>query len=319
MEFDRNRVKQMASRMARQGVYLGTSSWKYRGWCGMFYDEQRYIHRGRFSETRFEKYCLAEYAEVFKTVCLDAAYYAFPTAAQLKALATDVPSDFRFGFKVTDEITVKKYPGLPRFGRRAGAVNENFLSAALFQECFLRPCEAIREQVGILIFEFSRFPTSEYATGAEFLADLDRFLAGLPAGWPYGVELRNRDWLGPDYFACLARHNVAHVFNSWTDMPSVSQQMAFPASRTSPGLTAARFLLKPGRTYENAVKQFQPYDKIMEPDEAARQAGAALILEGERYEPRRKTYIYVNNRLEGNALITIASILLALEQTKGPG
>jgi hypothetical protein len=41
----------------------------------------------------------------------------------------------------------------------------------------------------------------------------------------------------------------------------------------------------------------------------ARAAGAALIAEGIHYEPRRKTYIYVNNRLEGNALETIAQIL----------
>jgi len=34
-----------------------------------------------------------------------------------------------------------------------------------------------------------------------------------------------------------------------------------------------------------------------------------LILEGERYEPRRKTFIYVNNRLEGNALSTIQAML----------
>jgi len=40
-----------------------------------------------------------------------------------------------------------------------------------------------------------------------------------------------------------------------------------------------------------------------------REAGRALIQEGERYEPRRKTYIYVNNRLEGNALETIAAML----------
>jgi hypothetical protein len=34
-----------------------------------------------------------------------------------------------------------------------------------------------------------------------------------------------------------------------------------------------------------------------------------LIQEGERYEPRRKTYIYVNNRLEGNALATIEAMV----------
>ena len=43
--------------------------------------------------------------------------------------------------------------------------------------------------------------------------------------------------------------------------------------------------------------------------EEARKAGASLIVEGERYEPRRKTFIYVNNRLEGNALATIQAML----------
>jgi hypothetical protein len=56
-------------------------------------------------------------------------------------------------------------------------------------------------------------------------------------------------------------------------------------------------------------KAFQPYDKTREVNEEARKAGAALIVEGERHEPRRKTFIYVNNGLEGNALHTIAAIL----------
>jgi uncharacterized protein YecE (DUF72 family) len=58
-------------------------------------------------------------------------------------------------------------------------------------------------------------------------------------------------------------------------------------------------------------KTFQPYDKTKEINEEARQAGRALIVEGEQYKPRRKTYIYVNNRLEGNALETIAAMLEA--------
>jgi len=56
-------------------------------------------------------------------------------------------------------------------------------------------------------------------------------------------------------------------------------------------LIAARFLLKPGRKYEDAVKAFQPYNKTQEINEDARKAGAALLMEGECYEPRRKTFI----------------------------
>jgi uncharacterized protein YecE (DUF72 family) len=56
--------------------------------------------------------------------------------------------------------------------------------------------------------------TQDYERGRDFIADLDKFLGQLPKGWPYGVEMRNRSWLKPEYFECLARHQVAHVFNS---------------------------------------------------------------------------------------------------------
>ena len=70
------------------------------------------------------------------------------------------------------------------------------------------------------------------------IADLDAFLSKLPKGWPYGSEMRNDIWLGPEYLDCLARHQVAHVYNSWTDMPTVTDQLALPGSRTNPGLVA---------------------------------------------------------------------------------
>ena len=204
---------------------------------------------------------------------------------------------------------MKKFPNLDRFGIRAGKPNENFLNAELFGRAFLKPCEAIRQHVGILIFEFSRFYPGDYAPGAEFVAELARFLGGLPTGWPYGIEVRNKNWLTAEYFACLARHSVAHVFNSWDAMPSVGEQMALAGSRTNPNLCAARFLLKPGRKYEEAVNAFKPYDRVKDQNPEAWAAGKALIAEGKAAGPERKTFIYVNNRLEGNALATISAML----------
>ena len=92
-------------------------------------------------------------------------------------------------------------------------------------------------------------------------------------------------------------------------MPSVSEQMAIPGSQTNPALTAARFLLRPGRKYEEAVKTFQPYESVKEKNDDARAAGAKLIAAGEAAAGKKKTFIYVNNRLEGNALETIAAML----------
>jgi uncharacterized protein YecE (DUF72 family) len=309
MQFGREELKRQVAELASQGVFIGTSSWKYPGWCGLLYDSARYEYRGKFAQTRFNRNCLAEYAEVFKTVCVDAAYYTFPTQKYLEEMASQVTPGFRFGFKVTDTITIKQFPNLPRFGDQAGKPNESYLNPALFADEFLRPCESIRSHVGLLMFEFSRFWPADYRHGRDFVADLDKFLGQLPKGWPYGIELRNRVWLRPEYFECLARHQVTHVFNSWQAMTPVSQQMALPGSRTNPDLVAARFLLKPGRKYEDAVKTFEPYDQIKEENPEARAAGRALVTEGKAAGPKRKTFLFVNNRLEGNALGTIAAIL----------
>ena len=289
MAFDRTAIEEAVAKLVAKGVFIGTSSWKYTGWRGMLYDENRYAYRGKFAESRFERGCLAEYAEVFKTVCVDAAYYKFPEQRYLEGMVSQVPPDFQFGFKVTDEITVKKFSNLPRFGLRAGKTNENFLNADLFAKAFLKPCELIKQNVGILIFEFSKFYPSDYQHGRDFVADLDRFLGQLPKGWPYGVEMRNKHFLHADYFAMLRQHGVTHVFNSWADMPSVKDQLALDGVRTHPNLCAARFLLKPGRRYEESVKLFEPYDKVKEPNAEARAAGAALIKEGVEAGSRKKT------------------------------
>jgi uncharacterized protein YecE (DUF72 family) len=317
VQFQREDMKQRLGNLAVQGVFVGTSSWKYPGWCGTLYDPARYEWRGKFAESRFNKHSLTEYAEVFKSVCVDAAYYTFPSQQYLEGMANQVPEDFLFGFKVTDAITIKKFPNLDRFGALAGKSNENFLNAELFAKAFLQPCESIRANVGLLMLEFSRFWETDYQHGRDFVADLDKFLGQLPAGWPYAVEMRNRNWLRPAYFECLARHHVTHVYNSWEAMPAVRDQMALAGSRTNPDLVAARFLLKPGRRYEEAVKMFEPYDRLKEENPQARAAAKALIAEGKAAGPKRKTFVYVNNRLEGHSLTTIAAILEAGETTSG--
>jgi len=223
-------------------------------------------------------------------------------------LAVQVPSDFKFGFKVTDAITVKRFPNLARFGARKGTVNENYLNADVFASRFLEPCEAIRSQVGILMFEFSRFRRADYLDLREFIADLDTFLSKLPKGWAYGIEMRNDVWLGPEYLDCLARHQVAHVYNSWTDMPTVSEQLDLAGSRTNPALVAARFLLTPGRTYERTIQDYEPFDGIKKIDANARSAAATIIDEGAR-TPSRYTYVFINNRLEGCAPRTIQALV----------
>ncbi len=309
--FDRERDRVALRSLAERGVFIGTSSWKYPGWLGQLYSPDRYTYRGQVAQTRFERLCLAEYAETFPTVCVDAAYYRFPDPQFLAGLAAQVPDDFQFTFKVTDEITLKRFTRLARFGDRAGQANGNFLNAELFASAFLTPLEPYRAKVGVLMFEFSRFYPSDFAKGRDFVAALDAFLSRLPSGWRYGVEIRNPTFLHADYFAALARHRVTHIFNSWEAMPPISEQLALPGAFSSADHAVARLLLRPGRAYAEAIEQFKPYDRIQDPYPEGRTATAqwmGRVAKRDGGVPR-VVYVYVNNRFEGSALQTIAALL----------
>src|SRR5258708_5841920 len=175
MPFDCQKMKTAAAGLAAQGVFLGTSSWKYAGWRGQLYDEERYVWHGKFSEARFERSCLKEYAGVFKSVCVDAAYYRFPDRRYLEGLVSQVPPDFLFSLKVTDQITIKRFTNLPRFGIRAAKPNQDFLNADLFASAVLAPCQEFQKNIGMLLFEFSRFYPSDFERGRDFGEPLDGF------------------------------------------------------------------------------------------------------------------------------------------------
>ncbi len=80
-------------------------------------------------------------------------------------MADQVPADFRFAFKVSDEITLRQFHALPRFALRAGRPNGNFLNANLFAVAFLGPCEFIRAYLGLLMIEFTHFNSADFARG----------------------------------------------------------------------------------------------------------------------------------------------------------
>ena len=306
----RQKLTEASARLAESGVLIGTSSWKYPGWLGMIYDEQRYLYRGKFATTRFERSCLEEYAGTFPSVCVDASFYRFPGKKFIDTIHGQVPDGFRFSHKVTDTITIKHFPRLKRHGEFAGKDNPHFLNADLFLSSFLEPLRPHQDKTGLLIFEFSRFYPGQFERGRDFLEMLDAFLGKLPTtDWDFGVELRNESLLRPEYFEILKRHHVGHVYNQWTRMPDLADQLAeFPAE-CADAPAGARLLLKRGRGYEEAVEAFSPYTETKEARPAVREAAAKLIEQRQGSKSGRKTYVYVNNRLEGNALNTISAIL----------
>ena len=303
-------LRPQLAELARNGLFVGTSSWKYPGWLGQLYEEQRYLTRGRFSNARFERECLTEYAETFPSVCVDASFYRFPGGKFLAGIHDAVPEDFRFSHKVTDTVTTRKFPNLPRHGQFAGKPNPVFLDAGVFLESFLRPLEPYRSQTGLLILEFTRFRKGDFESGREFLGLLDRFLAALPTrDWDFGIELRNPSLLRGEYFELIDRYHVGHVYNHWQRMPPSGEQLDQRPPDTLAAACGMRLLLKPGRAYQQAVDTFQPYNRLQEERPEAREAARRFLGASSKKPLKRKAYVYVNNRLEGNSLETISSIL----------
>jgi uncharacterized protein YecE (DUF72 family) len=304
--FDRGGLADKLHALAAQNIYIGGSSWKYEGWLGQIYSRERYLTRGRFSQKAFEQECLREYAETFSTVCGDFAFYQFPSDEFWQRLFARVPASFRFAFKVPEQITCKVFPRHARYAAQAGKDNEGFLDSRMLQEMFLRPLLPYREKTALLIFEFGAFGQRSFGELSEFLDRLDPFLAALPPEFRYAVEIRNPEFLDKAYFACLRSRGVAHVYNAWAKMPELRHQMAIPESVTADFLVS-RALLRRGRVYEDAVGMFQPYTHIQDENPEARESMRVLI--GRARENKQFLFLFVNNRLEGNAPLTILSLV----------
>ncbi|MGH9722185.1 MAG: DUF72 domain-containing protein [Bryobacteraceae bacterium] len=304
--FNRAKLAESLAALAHDGVFVGASSWKYEGWLGQIYSEASYRSRGRFSKKLFEAECLREYAGTFPTVCGDFAFYQFPAKEFWEKLFAKTPPGFRFAFKVPEQITCKMFPNHARYGAQAGVANPAFLDAALLEESLLKPLDPYRDKTAVLILEFGRFSPGSFPDVGAFLERLDPFLESLPPRFRYAVEVRNAHFLAPAYFDCLRSRRVAHVFNAWSRMPELHRQIDLPGAVTA-DFVVARGLLRYGRPYEKAVAEFSPYTEIRDSNPEARESLRKIIQRSR--EQRREAYVYVNNRLEGNAPLTIEAIL----------
>lgn len=302
----RDELARELRRLAADRLFFGGSSWKYGGWLDAIYTRSRYLARGRFSDKRFQDTCIGEYAEVFPTVCGDFSFYQFPSDLFWSQLFSSAPEPLKFSFKVPEFITTRVYPNIPRWGHLGGLGNELFLDFRLLETDFLQRLRPYRHRVHCLIFEFSPVPRGLFADAEEFAARLIPFLAQLPDEFRYAVEIRNPEFLEAPYFTALRNHGVAHVFNSWTRMPPLASQIEREESFTA-GFVVARALLQPGRSYEEAVTAFEPYDRVREPQPAVRQSLFDLARRARL--AGQDAYLYVNNRLEGNAPGTIQGVI----------
>ncbi len=290
-------------------VRFGTSSWNYPGWRGLVYHRD---YQGKGTSARM----LEEYAAfpLFRTVGIDSSFYAPPTEETLRGWAHHLPPGFPCVSKVWDQITVQTH-SQARNPARAGQANPDFLNPDVFLEAVYEPYQQhFADHAGPFVFEFQSIPRRSGMGPSEFADRLDAFFSVLPRDGRYAVEIRNEEFLTPMYFAVLREHGVAHVFNSWTRMPPIGDQLDLPGSVPG-GFIVARALLRTGRTYDEAVDAFAPYDRIQDPNPELRRDLVRLIARA--VETRIPAYLLLNNRAEGSAPLTIAAIARMLPEPAG--
>lgn len=157
-------------------LWLGTSSWNHKDWTGTVYPPG----------TPGVEY-LAHYAKRFRAVEVDATWYAIPAAHTVKRWREITPPGFQFAAKVPKAITHEK--------QLEGCGGE--------MKAFLKRMDLLEEKLGPLLLQFP------FEFKPDRFEDLDAFLAKLPKGYRWAVEVRNRGWLTEEFYGMLEKRRTA--------------------------------------------------------------------------------------------------------------
>jgi uncharacterized protein YecE (DUF72 family) len=298
----RDELKTLAERLPRN-VRLGTSSWSFPGWAGLLYDREA-------STSHLARHGLAAYAQhpLLRAAGIDRTYYAPIAAREFAAYAEAVPDDFRFLVKAASRCTDPHVRG--ERGRSAGR-NELFLDPHFAGEEVIGPyVEGLGRKAGALLFQFP--PLGKTITNApeRFAEALARFLAELPSGPLYAVELRDRDLLGEAYVAALRDAGAVHCYTAHPRMPRVEEQGGLVGRQ---GALIGRWMLHSGLGYEAARDRYAPFSKIVDEDPDTRSALADLCLE--QIAGGGTVIVTANNKAEGSApetMFRLAGLIVEL-------
>jgi uncharacterized protein YecE (DUF72 family) len=293
------------------GLRLGTSSWAFPGWAGLVYGQ-------RVGEQLLSREGLGAYARhpLLRAVGVDRTFYAPLSADEFRHYAGQVPADFRFVVKAHAALTTP----IDRQARNIAVQPDvdRFLDLDYAIERIITPAvEGLGERLGALLFQFPPFGLPYAREPQLFVEALARFLAALPRGPQYAVELRNREVLGPEYADVLARNGVTHCFNVHPRMPSVLDQAELLGDHSwLSGTVVIRWMLHPAQDYEAARERYFPFDRIVDPD-AINRAVVATLLE-QILGRGNEAIVVANNKAEGCAPLTLFGLARELARRAQP-
>ncbi len=212
-----------------------------------------------------------------------------------------MPDDFRFLVKAHDALVA--------------ATSPLFLDVEHAAAQVVEPCvEGLGEKAGPLVFQFPPLHLAPLGGVAGFAERLHGFLTRLPRGPLYAVELRNRELACREVYAALGEAGAVPCFNVHPRTPTLGEQLA-RHGRPLPRAVVVRWMLHRSFRYEAARTRYAPFDRLVDPDPASREAVAALALEAGRQG--RPVFVIANNKAEGSAPLTLEALARHLVPTGG--
>lgn len=289
-------LAELAARLPRT-VHLGTSSWSFPGWRGL-------VYAANAAAGRLAAQGLSAYAQhpLLRAVGVDRTFYAPVQAADFARWADAVPADFRFLVKAWSEVTspTRRYP--------QPGPSPHYLDAATARERVLAPAaEGLGDKLGVVLFQFSPQGQQIVRAPQRFADDLHRFCAALPANVPRAVELRDHELLVPEVAAALAATGTQLAYAVHPALPPLPQQQRLVGAA---GPLVLRWMLRPDRRYEEAKEQYEPFDRLAEPDPTSRRDVVDLIAGA--VAAGREVFAIANNKAEGCAPLTLQALAQAL-------
>ena len=284
-------------------IHLGTSSWSFPGWTGLVYAAQN----GKpANEQTLARHGLPAYAAhpLFRTVSLDRTFYAPLSHDEFAHYAAQVPAHFRFVVKAPAAITdpVVRKPG----SGEAARDNPLFLDATAAATTFIRPAvDGLGSKAGPLVFQFPPLGRRLLSDVPKLAARIAAFMAVLPRGPLYAVEVRDPQFVCEGFARALEDAGAVPCLAVHARMPPVDEQ-AEVFGLTHPGARrplVARWNLHAGRGYEDAKADYFPFNRLMEEDVPSRAALARLARAAAA--AGRNVFITINNKAEGSAPLSV--------------
>ena len=288
-------------------IRLGTSSWSYPGWQGIVWE-------GRHGESNLSRNGLTAYAQqpLHRAVSIDRGFYQSLAASQYERYAQQVPEDFRFTVKAPSVITDAQVRTEDGRGRQA---NTAFLDPRLAVQEFLEPAMAgLGARIGALVFQLSPLPLAMLGRMEEQLDRLHAMLAALPSlrdvapEAVVAVEVRDPEWLTPDFVAVLKDTGARYCLGLHPKLPPLQEQL--PLLRAMwPGPLVCRWNLHRIHGpfgYEDAEKKYGEYAEMMDPDPDTRALLAKVIRA--TAEAGHPACVTISNHAEGSAPLSLRAL-----------